>query len=89
MNEDKDSTLVKKFWNSKDIDHRNQQLKELEMSNNARSPQGWQIETKDKEGNWTWRMMSSTKGYLESNGRKWIDLKFCEDYRITPRKNTS
>ena len=80
--------VERKPWTEEEIKHRNEQYRKMKESVMSTQAPMYQIETQDNEGNWTWRMQSSSKGYFNSNGRRWVDLKFCNDYRVTKRNES-
>lgn len=63
-----------------DIAERNRQYGELMKSRNRKE---YTIETRTDGGDWILRQRSLSKDYLDSQGRRWVDGKFCTEYRIS------
>jgi hypothetical protein len=80
-----------------DVETRSSQYKELSMSKNHvgkyddtplhSKHKDYKIETRDRNSPWVLRSRSLSESYLDSLGRRWIEGKFCDQYRISLIKN--
>lgn len=67
------------FFQQADIEERRQQYKAMMMSKN---PKSYQLETRDEEGNWTFRMEHTSVVHLDRKGQQWLDGVTCKGYRV-------
>lgn len=65
-------------WSRDEIAHRNQQYERMSRVKTSR----YRIETRTGDEPWVFRMENYSPGYLKSCGRRWIECKFCTEFRV-------